>query len=255
MVAWIGSHGGAPSAAEVGTLRQVLWWTGPLVVLGAVVVGVTILAYLVARIPAGRRRAGWPAAVPVLLVTAVLGTGLLSTLLFITGKSTAPTLGRAVPNLSTSLTVTRDELTAGRWLDEHAGAEDVLAVNRVCLEPQTAAELPKPCTAMFFTIAATAQRTTEVGAWAYASRNVDATWTSGVHYPLQPFWDPARLHREMRAFTDPTDAALAELYRHGVRWLVADQGGAPPDVAALDRLADRRLSLPTVTVWQLREPR
>lgn len=256
MVAWISAHGHRPpTAAEVGTVRQVLWWTGPLLVLAAVVVGVTILAYLAARISAGRRRAGWLAAVPVLLVTAVLGTGLFGTLLFVTGGSTAPSLGRAVPALSTSLTVTSDELTAGRWLDDHAAAQDVLAVNRVCLEPQTSAELPRPCTAMFFTTAATAQRTTEVGAWAYASRNVDEAWTSGVHYPLQPFWDPPRLRRELRAFTDPTDASLAELYRDGVRWLVADQGGAPANVAALDRLADRRLSLPTVTVWQLRPPR
>jgi hypothetical protein len=173
--------------------------------------------------------------------------------LLITGTAATPSYSRSAQG-SGSVLVTRDDLTAGRWLDENAGRHDVVAVNRVCLERQPATGLPKTCTAKDFTMAAAAQRTLYVGAWAYSSTTLDLSMRMHVRYAVAPFWDKPKLDRELAAFTAPTPQLLAGLYNEGVRWLVASAGGSAPNVGALDQLADRRVSLGTVTVWQLREP-
>jgi hypothetical protein len=142
-------------------------------------------------------------------------------------------------------------VTAGRWLADNSAPTDVLAVNRTCLQPVSAGV----CTAKDFTMSALAGRDVDVGGWAYAPRNLDSAWQSSVWYANQPFWDPARLTQEMAAFRSPNTELLDQLYtERGVRWLVADRGGARANAALLDTVAIRRLSLPTVTVWELRPP-
>lgn len=216
-----------------GELRQLASWAAPL---GLVVAGLLVLALV--------RRSG------TVWVAAVLATGLLSTGLYLTGTAAAPSYNQAQATTTTNLPTTRDELTAGRWLAVHSAPTDVLAVNRTCRQPVTA----NACTAKDFTISALAGRDVDVGGWAYAPANLDSAWHSPLWYADQPFCDQPRLSQELTAFSSPSAALLDALRtEHGVRWLVADQGGRPANAAVLDRVAIRRLSLPTVTVWELRD--
>jgi hypothetical protein len=246
---WTSAHGHRPTGAEVSPLRQAAWLAGPAGVLVLVLLGLAVIATVVVI---ARRTLRGHAVVGLLTTGAILGTGLLSTGLLITATAATPSYSRSAQGPG-SVLVTQDDLTAGRWLDAHAGRHDVLAVNRVCLERQPATGLPKTCTAKDFTMAATAQRTLYVGAWAYSSTTLDLSMRTHVRYAVAPFWDKPKLDRELAAFTAPTPQLLAGLYHEGVRWLVASAGGSAPDVGALDQLADRRVSLGTVTVWQLRE--
>jgi hypothetical protein len=188
----------------------------------------------------------WRRSTAVVLTFALLGTGLLSTGLYLTQTSTTPSYNRGVTTAdAVSLPVTRDELAAGRWLDAHAGPEDVLAVNRVCTQ-----QSPDKCTAKVFDMGAFAQRDVDVEGWAYATRNLDSAWQSTVWYADQPFWDQQRLDSELAAFRTPTPETLAALSARGVRWLVADTR-SPVDTAALDRLASRALTLSTIIIWRI----
>lgn len=249
LAAWISEHGGTPpSAAIVSTVRQVLWWAGPMLVVAALLGGAGVLALRMTSRPALRR------AVPVGLVAAVIGTGLLSTGLYLTNTATTPSLA-VTQALTESPDVTRDEITAGRWLAANAAPQDVVASNQQCLQPQTGPQLPAPCTAKEYALAALSQRSVDVGGWAYAPRNLDSAWTADVWWPNQPFWDAPRLAEETASFVQPTPALLNGLYgSRGVRWLVADGNGTPPATSLLDALAVRRLTLPTVTIWELRPP-
>lgn len=188
----------------------------------------------------------WRRSTAVVLTFALLGTGLLSTGLYLTQASTRPSYNRGVTNAdAVSLPVTRDELAAGRWLNAHAGPEDVLAVNRVCTQ-----QSPEKCTAKLFDMGAFAQRSVDVEGWAYAPRNLDSAWDSTVWYADQPFWDQQRLNGQLAAFRTPTPGTLAALSARGVRWLVADTR-APVDATALDALAARTLTLPTMIIWRI----
>jgi hypothetical protein len=239
---WTATHGHAPTRADIGEVRQILLWAAPLALLTAALAVLAVLAWILLR----RRRS---AVLTVGIAAAVLGTGLLSTGLYLTTAgmpSYNHSQATATPN---TLPTTRDEITAGRWLAANSAPTDVLAVNRTCLQPLTATP---PCTAKDFAISAISGRDTDVGGWAYAPRNLDSSWSTNLWYANQPFWDAQRLAQETTAFTHPTAASLTELYQQGVRWLVADQGGHPPNTATLDTLATRRLTLPTITIWQLK---
>ncbi|MCU1685450.1 MAG: hypothetical protein JWQ81_6189 [Amycolatopsis sp.] len=212
--------------------------------LGLLIVGLAVAfaaAWVVRR--ASRRF------VAVAAVGAVLGTGLLSTAFYATASVT--TYSQIATTSPGSLLVTRDGLTSGHWLDEHAGPHDILAANHLCTQTGGAQPIT-PCQAKAFTLSALSGRTIDVGGWAYASRNLGTAWDAPQHWTDQPFWDQARLTREQTAFSAPTSTLLDGLYRDGVRWLVADSLGTPADTTSLDRLAIRRLSLPTITIWQLR---
>ncbi|WP_216215792.1 hypothetical protein [Amycolatopsis aidingensis] len=237
---WEEAFGHAPSAGEMSPLRQVAHYLFPLGVLF-----LPLLALTVAGLLARARK------VPLAIVTigAILGTGLLSTGFYLTGA--VPTYSQTSVASAAGLRITRDDIAAGNWLARHTAPEDVLATNRVCTQEQPTEQLPEPCQAKTFTLSALAGRTVEVAGWAYASRNLERAWESTERYTMQPFWAPERLRRELRAFTHPSRATLRALSEAGVRWLVADKRGAPTDRAALDRLATRRLTLETVTVWEL----
>ena len=247
---WTAAHGHPPTAAEVGARTQFAWWAWPTAALAGLVLLDGVLLWLGRRLLA--RRAAGVGLVAAGLAGVLLGTGLLSTGLYLTGGAGTPSYNQAQATTVAGIPpTTRDEVAAGAWLAAHSAPGDVLAVNRFCLQPAGAAE----CTAKNFTLSALAGRDTDVGGWAYASRVLDSGWHTPVWYADQPFWDPARLADEQAAFSRPTARLLDRLYRtQGVRWLVADAGGHPADSATLDRLAVRRLTLPAVTVWELRTP-
>lgn len=248
LAGWTQRTGAAPTAGQVGVARQILWWVTPLLVLLGGLAVLAVAAWGAARMLRRRRPALRPA-VTAAILAALFGTGLLSTGLYATGTAGTPSYNRVTATTLPGIPpTTRDELAAGRWLAAHSGPSDVLAVNEPCLQPAGAGA----CTAKDFTFAAFAGRDTDVGGWAYAPRNLDSAWNSAVWYADQPFWDPARLAGERAAFTRPTADLLDRLDRvYGVRWLVAERTGWPPATALLDTLATRRLTLATVTVWEL----
>ena len=146
-----------------------------------------------------------------------------------------------------------DAVVAGRWLRGHARSSDVVAINRACVPPGIA--LTRLCSSQQFTVTAATGLRSDVDGWAYAARNLKAAWNSGnARYPYLPFWDQPRLDRELAAFTAPDQGRYDALYASGVRWLLADRPSAPLPTSRIDVFADRRLTLGTVTVWQLRPP-
>ena len=247
---WVGALAGAAFAAVVAAVIAFTLpddWA-PSFRHALAPLGLLALVLAVAAAATWRLARPWFAAAT---IGAILGTGLLSTAFYATSAVT--TYSQIAVNSPGNLRITRDDLAGGRWLAEHAGPDDILASNRVCVQDQHTG-LPNPCQAKAFTLAAVAGRTVEVGGWAYASRSNNTAWSAPQHWTDQPFWDPPRLARELTAFSAPTPQLLADLHRDGVRWLVAEATGTPPDTAALDRLATRRLSLPGFTVWQLTAP-
>jgi hypothetical protein len=78
---WIAVHGHAPSAAEVSDVGQILWWAAPLALLVVALAVLAGLAWIVVRRNTTRVLA-------VGIVSAVLGTGLLGTVLYLTAAGT-----------------------------------------------------------------------------------------------------------------------------------------------------------------------
>jgi hypothetical protein len=253
---WFAAHPGVQASMREHGLEQIWATTWPWVLLLA---GIGLLA-LALRWAAGRRQlARWRPLVAVAAVGLLLGPGLFGTVLEING---------AAPRLVDDLDSVRpgslrrmspDQLTAGRWLRAHADSHDVMAVNVSCVPvPRVASSAFQNCDSRSFTMTAAAGLRSDVEGWAYAGRNVQEATTTIVPYSYLPFWDPARLQQQRAAFTHPTPESLDRLRRrYGVRWLVADLRSArfAPNTADLDRLAVRRLSLPTVLVWELPPPR
>lgn len=234
-----GDAGHPPTADETAAAMQVAHYLLPL---GVLTVLVAAAVTVVAAWHRHRRRSS---AAP-FAAGMVLGTGLLSTGLYLT--SAAPTLSADTLANGHNIVITADERAAAQWVAAHSEPNDVVAVNRVCLG---SSHEPEHCVAKAFGFGALAQRPTYVGGWAYASRNHETAWESEHGWAAQPFWDPVRLQRNQDAFTHPTPAVLGALSDDNVRWLVADTRGWPADTTSLDQLAQRRLSTPTVTVWEI----
>ena len=242
---WTARFGHAPTAADVFLARQIWAWSWPLLAV--------LLAALVAAAAAGlvtrRVRSAGLAGLAV-----VLGVSCFATAALVTGAD-PPSYAQALAARTTGRppTLTRDLVTAGSWLSHHDRSTDVVAVNRACL-PIPREKDPRICNSQNFTVTLATGLRSYVEGWAYAGRNVEAAWDSTLRYNHQPFWDQARLGRELDAFTAPSRPAYDALYAAGVRWLLADRPSRPLPLARIDALADRELTLPTVTVWRLRPP-
>ncbi len=251
---WAQDFGGPPGAQQVSVAAQAWGLLGPYAVLALLLGTLGIVVWCLARLLQHRP---WERLVPLAVVSALLGTGVLGTALHITGTPLDQT-GTPPPDLARVYSagaddqppaLSRDQFRAARWLREHAAPGDVLAVNRACSR-SAAARGDAPCEGSSFHFAALAGRRASVEGWIFSGRALDSAWTSTSAYKLQPFWDPERLAEQNRAFTAPTPQLLADLHREGIRWLVADRRGQEVS-PRLDALAVRRLTLPTVTVWEL----
>lgn len=257
---WAADHPRDPTAARESGRRLAWLWLAPTItlvsVLGCVVVVVGLVLW---RRNLGRgRRSGFTA--PVMSLTAMcllLGTGLFALALHFGGTDTpVSTSAAANPGLTTPLPTMPDQLAAGRYIDAHAGRDDIVATNIYCRTGIRPGQLPTdPCDARGFSASAFAQRRTLVGGWVYSDRVNNAAWGTRTHYTLEPFWNPALLDAELAACDHPTETLLAQLYRDdGVRWVYVDFRESPVDVTALDQLAVRRFLGPTAGVWQLKPP-
>ncbi len=232
--------GRQPNAVDMAPWLQAVQSMAPLLVIAVVSVGILLIASLVGR----------PRLVTVGVIGGLLGTGLLSTAIYLAGS---PDAASRVSVADRRSVVTSDELAAGTWLSSHTPPDAILATNRVCLGEQDGTALPNPCVSKTFALAATARRDLLVGGWAYASRNLGTAWeATGPIWAAQPFWDPGLLETELAAFRSPSPATVAAVRAAGAGWMVMDRRGAPVDEVALDQIADRRFDTPTVVVWELR---
>ncbi|MFC3384179.1 hypothetical protein [Couchioplanes azureus] len=155
--------------------------------------------------------------------------------------------GPEAPPPSPARMVTREEMRAALWVDEHAGDDDVVATNVHCVPVARY----QPCDARAFWVAGLGGRRTLVESWGYSDATVAANGAGGLKYVLQPPPDPHTYALNQRVFTtaDPADLArLREAY--GVRWLLADRRAGPVS-PALDSLARPRYSSGPVTVYEL----
>jgi hypothetical protein len=262
---WARDNPGDPLAQTVPAMEQARWYLLPLAqLLGAVAVAavLVVVASRVVGAAVARRRPNWTAvAVPVVpvVVTVLLGTGVYGMSQTIEGTDTGSLAERMQFFVARSasdgtLPTTQDVVDGGRWLDAHARPDDVVAVNRYCVQTSAWRKGRSRCDAREFSPSAFSQRRTYVGGWAYADRILALAWISPPPYRKIPFWDAPRLAKQDAAFQRPTADVLAAMYRDGVRWLWADLRDGPVATDRLDALADVRYSGPNLRIWQMRSP-
>jgi hypothetical protein len=179
---------------------------------------------------------------------AVLGASLAAAMVGSGSVVWRDAYGPAWPQPPTSRLLTAEEMSAALWLDEHAGADDVVATNVHC----TPLNRAKPCDARAFWVAGLGGRRTLVESWAYSDAAVAANGVGGLKYVLQPPPDPVLFELNERVFAtaDPLDVGMLH-DAYGVRWLLAD-GRAGEVSPGLGRVAMLRLTSGPVTVYELR---
>lgn len=195
-------------------------------------------------------------------VCLALGPGLFATALYFGGADTPAggSVAAVHPKVTAARTpslppVMRDGLAAGRWVDAHAKADDVVATNMYCRFTRAARRRGDPCDARNFIASALTQRRTLVGGWAYSDRVVASAWNLKTSYHNAPFWNRKLLTQQYDAFAHPTTALLNQLYRADhVRWMFLDLRDGPVDDTALNRIAILRFLGPSTGVWELRTP-
>lgn len=141
-------------------------------------------------------------------------------------------------------------LEAGRIVRREAAATDIVATNRVPRADGPAAAVSDNGD---FAVCAVTGLRTDVSGYAYAGRNM-AAWTSTfMSYRRLPFWDQARLRRELMLVEEPSSQRLAEAYRRGTRWIVADERAGPVS-PLLGFISDEQFVGHGIHVYRLRAP-
>ncbi|MFL5645364.1 MAG: hypothetical protein ACJ78L_08410 [Chloroflexota bacterium] len=225
--------GRAPSLSR-GHLSGVL----PAILVPVLVLLVTATVGSVVFTRLAHRRSDLRGAAPLLTVALVMGFSL---------PKMAAAASPFVAVADAPIVVPADGMAAARWLRDHSGPGDLIATHLHCLAPGGAGR----CDARHFWVSAYSERHVLVEGWAYTQMSISHARELGVDSNHVPFWDPALLALNDRAFTDPSAEVLRALEAdHGVRWLFADATIA--DVAALDRLADLRERVGDYAIYELR---
>ncbi len=217
----------SPSGAgPIGPLVPLLSWAGWLALAG---LALGLWWVVVGRwFPRLRGRGA------VVALTAVLVAGIPG-LVMDGAKSVVAPNGGAYPTIE----LPKSRVDAARWVRDHSDPDDIVATNAHCIS----GDVPRTCDSRSFWLSAYAERAVLVEGWGFAPRYGG----DGLH----PFWDPALLALNERAFTAPTEADLAELRdRHGVRWLVVDRV-VSLEAPALAELANRVYENDRVAVYRL----
>ncbi|WP_433793165.1 hypothetical protein [Actinoplanes sp. CA-252034] len=226
---------GAPARPSVAGWAWAL--AAPVLTTAAVMVVAMLIAVAVWRSRAVR-------ALPVLLIAAVAGGSVANAAYQIGGSAvTVPPKRTTV----TPTTITAAEMRAALWLDEHAGAEDLVATNVHC-SPMGS---PVRCDARGFWVAGLGGRRAFIESWGYADEAVAAHGRDGLTYTRQPAPDRGRFELNERVFRDGASADVARLRdEYGVRWLFADKraGAVSPNLAVV---AELRHSGGPVSVYEL----
>jgi hypothetical protein len=222
------SGGARPRNLREGVgLEQAWTWIAPPV---AVLAALLILATLARRVlPRARRRvAGSWAALVALLAFAAWTPALLGALAIGADPGTPTT--RSASDPAHPPAVTPALFQAGQYLRRHADPNDVVATNRVWNGVHGKAGKDN----RDFSVSALSGLRTVVGGYGYAPRLLEGL-APGRSYILLPFWDQARLDDELALIEAPTAQRVADAYRSGTRWILADERSGPvsPDLARL----------------------
>jgi hypothetical protein len=231
---WQRVYGHPATTAEVPPAAQLQAWLGPwLWLLGGVALA-AVAALLVGLLwhPRGRAR---PALVVAVTTLAVAAAGALPTWHLVRpGADPYPAAVRAramKEDTAKGVVVVTPALErAGDYLREHAGADDVVATNRVYIVPQRAGGSGGDN--RDFSVSALSGLRTEVGGFAYAGPATDMASRQYVNFMNVPFWDPVRLQAELSLIRDPAPSRLEAAWQGGVRWIVTDRraGAVSPDL-------------------------
>ncbi|WP_433515867.1 hypothetical protein ACQP2T_09945 [Nonomuraea sp. CA-143628] len=109
-------------------------------------------------------------------------------------------------------------LTAGRWLRDHSGPDDLVATNTHCR-----LGYENPCDTRYPWVAALSERHVLVEGWAYTATNL-SHWRPGLLPEGLPFWDTELIKLNDSAFQSPSQTSMRSLReRYGVRWLFVDE--------------------------------
>ena len=213
-------------------------WALALPMLRTLAVGLVAVLLLVVL----RRRRVLVVAVTAAVLGASLGAGLDRS----AGQVWRDAYGPEPPPLRATRVVTADEMRAALWLDGRAGKDDVVATNVHC----TPVHAEPPCDARAFWVAGLGGRRALLESWGYSDASVAAHGVGGRSYVVQPPADQARYALNERVFTRADPADLAEVRRHGVRWLLADAraGAVSPRLA---QQAPVRYTAGPVTIYEL----
>ncbi len=128
------------------------------------------------------------------------------------------------PGLST---LSAAQIAGTTWLRQHTAETDVVATNVHCAWGPT-----RPaCDSRAFWVTGLGERGGYVESWGYTDQaQATAKASTGarhVNYARVAFFDQERLRLNDSAFTEPTTAALDQLYEAGVRVLFADASAGP----------------------------
>ncbi|MET7466291.1 hypothetical protein [Nonomuraea sp. NPDC005501] len=155
------------------------------------------------------------------------------------GESVFHGAARPAPDL-----VPEGLLEAARWLRDHSGADDLIAVNTHCLWGHES-----PCDSRQFWASALTERRVLVEGWAYTATNL-AREIPGVPVLSHPFWDEELLRTNDAVFRHPSATAVRLLReRYGVRWLLVDER-APGTASRLGDFAQFRYRAGDYAVYQ-----
>jgi hypothetical protein len=216
-----------PSTAPYAPLLPLLAWSVAFALLGLVIV---VSWPLLTR--------AWPGLLGrggAIALTAVLVFGAPGLIMDMYKSIQAPNGGAYF-----NIVLPRSRVDAARWVRDHSRPDDILATNMHCLQWSRSW-----CDPASMWLAAYAERSVLVEGWDFSPR-------MQIPGAARPFWDPARLSLNDKAFADPDAGTLRELrQRYRVRYLVADRsvGAVSP---ALPSLADLRFENGRVAVYELR---
>ncbi len=191
-------------------------------------------------------RSGWRA-LGVAVLIAVLGAGLGAGVRDQV-RGAVEALGKPRFSANPATKITSDEIRAARWLDQHAGANDIVATNIHCMKISD----PTGCDARAFWVAGLGGRRTLVESWGYTDQVFPQDGVNGKRYYWQPAPYPERYALNERVFTaaDPVDVAQLRNEYH-VRWLFADRR-VPRGVSdRLPAVATARFTAGPVTIYEL----
>ncbi|WP_139230168.1 hypothetical protein [Nocardioides terrae] len=136
-------------------------------------------------------------------------------------------------------------VSAGHFVRDHSGPEDMVATNAHCAAPVG------PCNPRTFWISAYTERRIVLEGWGYTATANDAEPDPTAALTL-PYWNPRLQALNDAVFTVPSATALKALTdRYPVRWLVVDSR-FPVNLAGLRTLLPEHRRFGKVVVFRVR---
>lgn len=219
----------------VGTLEPGGGRATPLV---AVAVGVLVLAGAAAAVAT---RLG-PMTIGTALIVTIAAAGV--TQVVVDQATAVPTPDARSVSAATPLAVSRDQISAARWIRDHSDVDDLVMTNRHCVAPSP----PRRCDSRRFVVAAFSERQLLLEGWSGSAR-ATALAPKGRDSITIDYWKPDLLRLNDGFIEQPDAAALRRLQDLGVRWVFVDH--TRPYAATLAPYAIPRLRNAGVDVYEI----